>query len=526
MSNATPMIFCKVYTFCTSSVQNDDPPEDGLDDADEESDVLRDVERIVGIFRNPLTSMAQASLEELGDVKVKREVVCEVLSRLRNDWEAAYTFFLWAGKQPGHEHSVRELHSMIAILGKMRKFDTALSIIDEMRGVRTGRNLVTHQTLLIMIRRYCAVHDVGKAISTFYAYKRFKLEVGLAEFQDLLSALCRYKNVKDAEHLMFANKDVYPMDTKSFNIVLNGWCNVVGNIREGDRIWKVMKERSIKRDSYSYASIMSGFSKGKNINVVFKLFKEMKSSGVEPDRKVYNAVIHALAKGKLVKEAQDLMKTMEGNGISPTNVTYNSLILPLCKKYQLDTAKEFFNEMVERGLCPSIRTYHSFFRGLRTEEEVFELLERMYATGCHPTHETYIMLIRKFCRWRQIDNAYKMWNEMSKKGVDPDRSSYIVLIHGLFLNGKLTEAHKYYLEMIKKDLQPEPKVEEMIQAWLAGKREGESHAMDLGKNPAESGEHGNNSRVTSKNENRERNFLQIPESRRIKRERGFSFVED
>nr|POE45440.1 pentatricopeptide repeat-containing protein, mitochondrial [Quercus suber] len=77
------------------------------------------------------------------------------------------------------------------------------------------------------------------------------------------------------------------------------------------------------------------------------------------------------------------------------------------------------------------------------------------------------MLIRKFCRWRQLDNVFKLWSEMIQNGVDPDRSSYIVLIHGLFLNGKLEEAHKYYIEMKEKHLIPEPKTDEMLQAWLS-----------------------------------------------------------
>lgn len=490
-SSTNHAIFCKVSTFFTSNGGDHDPMEDGIVVSEEECDhieenerqlvisdpdILRDVEKIVGIFHNQgkSTCEAKSSLEEVRDVKVKSEVVCGVLSWLRNDWEAAYAVFLWAGKQPGYQHSVSELHSMIAILGKMRKFATAWGIIDEMRGIKSGRNLVTHRTLSIMIQRYCAAHDVGRAINTFHATKKFKLAVGLPEFQDLLSALCRYKNVKDAEHLIFANKDVYPMGTKSFNIILNGWCNVVGDLREGKRVWTFMKGIEIKRDCYSYASIMSGFSKDQKVNAVFKLFKEMKEMGVEPDRKVYNTVIHAFAKRKRVGEAQNLLETMEAKGVSPNIVTYNSIIMPLCKKGQLDTAKEFFNEMIERGLRPTIRTYHAFFRCLRKEEAVFELLQIMYSTGCHPTHETYIMLIRKFCQRRQIENVYKIWNEMSKNRLDPDRSSYVALIRGLFFNSRLAEAHQYYLEMIKKHLEPEPKVEEMIQAYLAGKREAES----------------------------------------------------
>ncbi|XP_059647280.1 pentatricopeptide repeat-containing protein At5g15010, mitochondrial-like [Cornus florida] len=501
---------------------DDNDPDGQLDSRD--PIIAGDVGTILGILREKGSGGAQvkSKLEQCG-VTASSELVDEVLSRVRNDWEAAFTFFLWAGKQPGYAHSLREYHSMIAILGKMRKFDTAWALIDEMRGGKTGPSLVTPQTLLIMIRRYCAVHDVGKAVNAFYAHKKFKFEVGMEEFQQFLSALCRYKNVKDAEHLLFCNKNVFPFNTKSFNIILNGYCNIVGDQREAKRIWREMIERRIPRDVISYSSIMSCYSKASNLNAVFKLFDQMKAMDITPDRKVYNAVIHALAKGRFVKEARNLMKTMEEKGIAPNAVTYNSLIKPLCKARRLDDAGEVFHEMLERDLSPTIRTYHAFFRILRTGEQVFELLEKMYKMGCCPNNDTYIMLIRKFCRWRQLDNVIKLWTEMSKNGLDPDRSSYTVLIHGLFLNGKLEEAYKYYQEMKEKQFLPEPKTDEMLQAWVSSKEIAEWRVVDSEKNQVDCSHSGNRTTVNSKKFNEERDFRRQPETRRVVRERGFSF---
>lgn len=476
----------------------------------------RDFDAIVEILRTPGALEKSKKLQEC-KVNMTQGLVANVLSWVRNDWETAFTFFLWAGKQPGYEHSIREYHSMIAILGKFRKFDTAWAMIDDMRAA----SLVTSQTILIMIRRYAAVHDVAKAINTFYGLRKFKLEITIDEFQGLLSALCRYKNVKDAEDLLFCNKATYPLSTKSFNIILNGWCNVIGSLREGKRIWWEMEKRGIRHDVYSYASIISCYSKiGNNLHAVMRSYEKMKSLGINPDRKVYNAVVHALAKGRLVKEARSLMKTMEEAGIMPDAVTYNSLMMPLCKLKLLDEAKQVFEEMLERGVMPSVRTYHAFFRVLKTAEQVFELLQTMYLNGCNPNHDTYIMLIRKFCRWRQLENVFKLWEEMSKNGLDPDRSSYIVLIHGLFLNGRLDMAHKYYLEMKEKDLVPEPKLDAMIQEWLASKSDAEGQVIKKSNISSKIGER---ERFKSKNDV---DYRLQPEMRSVTREKGFSFWDD
>lgn len=223
-----------------------------------------------------------------------------------------------------------------------------------------------------------------------------------------------------------------------------------------------MEERGIMHDVYSYGSIMSCYAKASKLNLVLGFYRKMKALNIEPDRKVYNAVIHALSEGRLVKEARVVMKTMEEKGLGPDAIAYNALIMPLCKYHVFDEAKKVLDEMLERGLSPNVRTYHDFFRMVMTGEEVFELLQKMDMTGCHPCHETFILLIRKFCHWQQIDNVFRVWDEMRKSGLEPDRSSYIVLIHGLFLNGKLEDANKFYVEMKGKGLLSDPKIDEML----------------------------------------------------------------
>ncbi|KAA3473012.1 PPR domain-containing protein/PPR_2 domain-containing protein/PPR_3 domain-containing protein [Gossypium australe] len=70
--------------------------------------------------------------------KVSSELAVEVFSWVLKDWEVLFTLFLLAGKQPDYAQSSREHHSMISIIGKMRKLDTASALVDEMREKRIG----------------------------------------------------------------------------------------------------------------------------------------------------------------------------------------------------------------------------------------------------------------------------------------------------------------------------------------------------------------------------------------------------
>ena len=136
--------------------------------------------------------------------------------------------------------------------------------------------------------------------------------------------------------------------------------------------------------------------------------------------------------------------------------------------------------MLGRGLPPSVRTFHALLNVARPSD-VFDLLLRMKELRCEPEMDTYIMLIRKFCRWRQYESVEKLWSAMPANGLSPDRSAYIVLIHGLFLNGRLEEASKYYEEMKAKGFAPEQKTQEMIQAWLAGRELAKASASGCSK---------------------------------------------
>ncbi|XP_042452019.1 pentatricopeptide repeat-containing protein At5g15010, mitochondrial-like [Zingiber officinale] len=487
-----------------------------------DSQLLRDIDSVLASIRgfgaadSSRAEAAKLRLQQCG-VAPSSELVNSVLSHLRNDWACAFNFFLWAAEQPGYSHSARDYHSMISILGKMRHFDTAWSLVHQMRNA----GLVTPATLLILIKRYSAVHDVAGAINAFHTLRRFGITPGPYDFQGLLAALCRYKNVPDAEHLLLCNHKTFPFDTKSFNIVLNGWCSIVVSVREAKRFWRLMRNSEIEKDVVSYASMISCYSKVGNLDAVLKLFNQLKEMGTKPDLKIYNAVIHALAKGKCFNGAMRLLKAMEESGTSPNAATFNSLIRPLCKLHRVEDARKLFDEMLNRGLSPCVRTYHPFLDAAKNVDDVFQLLARMRESNCGRAIETYIMLIRKLSRWRQHESVFKVWNEMQQDGFTPDRSAYIVLIHGMFLNGKLEEAATYYEEMKAKGFLPEPKTEQMLQAWYLGKEFSQKSVMEEELDCREIAPE------TSTKHSRARNkgLSKDAEMRKITRERGFSLYE-
>ena len=77
---------------------------------------------------------------------------------------------------------------------------------------------------------------VESATETFDKREEFGLKLNAPAFQILICALCRYKHVQEAEALLNLRQNDFPMDMKSPNIILNGWC-ALANLHGEKRFW-------------------------------------------------------------------------------------------------------------------------------------------------------------------------------------------------------------------------------------------------------------------------------------------------
>eukprot|EP01018_Ginkgo_biloba_P035298 Gb_19520 [translate_table: standard] len=433
-------------------------------ESDEDS-LFNDAQTILGKIQSLSIEEAMETLDNCCLIP-SSNLIQTLICRTRSNWKLAFTIFQWADAQPDYNHPVSAYHSMVSILGKHKKFNIAWDLIRDMH----ERGMVTRQTLIIMIRRYSAAQDVLKAIKTFHAMETFNLSSDSDAFRCLLRALCINKYVEEAEELIYLNKMYFPLETKSFNIILNAWCNIVVDVVQAKRLWKDMFNLCITPDVSSYTTIISRLSKAGNLYDVLRLYDEMKKKGCIPNLKIYNALIFVLGKGKCVKEAVNLFHKIPEMGFHPNATTYTSLIYPLCMAGKLEDAYRVLDEMIQKGFTPTIRTYHAFFRFVKNGEDIFKLFHIMIESGCIPIIETYIMSIRRCCTWGQFENAFNLWNEMEKHGFCPDHSACIFLLNGFFLNGKVEEACKYYEEMKAKGFSLEPRTDEMFEAWIAGRK--------------------------------------------------------
>nr|XP_010912182.3 pentatricopeptide repeat-containing protein At1g80880, mitochondrial [Elaeis guineensis] len=403
---------------------------------------------------------ALAFLRASSGVKITRDLVCKALWELRWDWESALLALRWA-----EEHVLGcpwAWHLMLWVLGKQGRFDLAWWLVRRLY----RKSILTQRAMVIMMERYAAANDARKAIKTFHAMETFRIDADLAAYYALLCALCKNKNVEEAEEFLLLNRKFYPLTADNFNVVLDGWCNIIGDVAEAKRVWREMSNCCITPNGTTYSHMICCFSKVGNLFDCLRLYDEMKKRGWVPDLLVYNSLIYVLTKENCLKDANNIFERITEAGLQPNVETYNSMIYPLCEAHKLEEARVILDEMMVKGFHPNIDTYHAFIKA-EDVEGTLKVMNKMRIVGCGPNGYTFLLLFDKFFSLDKSDGALRMWSEMKRYNVVPGSAHYMALVQGLALHGWIPKALEFYNEMISRGFPADPKLEKLFKTFMS-----------------------------------------------------------
>ncbi|KDP41959.1 hypothetical protein JCGZ_26977 [Jatropha curcas] len=413
---------------------------------------------------SPTEAEAVAFVDESG-ITANQNLVYSLIWNLREEWRQAYLAYKWGQKWGCVDEKCCEL--MVWVLGSHKKFNIAWILIRDLyRSLMNPR-----QAMLVMIDRYAAANCPGKAIEAFDVMEKFRLAPDEEAFYTLLNALCKHGNIEEAEEFMLINKKLFPLGTEGFNIILNGWCNICVDVLEAKRVWREMSKCCITPDSTSYTHMITCFSKVGNLFDSLRLYDEMKKRGFVPGIVVYNCLIYVLTHENCFEAALKVVEKMKEHGLQPDSTTFNSIIHSLCERQRLAEARNILAMMVEENICPTMETYHAVLQGTGFEETL-EILDQMIISGLAPTKDTFLLILVKFFKLEQPDNALKIWVEMKQYEVTPNATHYRVLVEGLARYGLLTKAQEYYADMKSNGFSDDPKLQKILKPTKAQKCKG------------------------------------------------------
>ncbi|KAL8456963.1 hypothetical protein ACS0TY_034984 [Phlomoides rotata] len=378
------------------------------------------------------------------DVKPDKDFVFSVIWALREEWKLAFLVFKWGEKWDCVVEKTWCL--MIWLLGNHKKFSTAWTVIHALYHASKD----TQQALLILIDRYVAANLPDKAIETFHLMQKFSFSLEQSTYFMFLNILCTHGNIEEAEEFMFLNKKFFPLETKSFNIILNGWCNITVDIYEAKRIWREMSKCCIEPDGTSYTHIISGYSRVCNLYDSLRLYDQMKKRGWIPCLQVYHLLIYVLTRENCLGEALKIVDTMKEAGFVPNSTTYDLIIRPLCEAGRFDEARVMLTRMIDDDISPTIDTYHALLIG-EDLEGTLGVLNHMRRDGLGPRKDTFVLILDKYLKLGESENAVKIWSEMEAYEVEKDCVHYNIMVEGLTKCGLIAKARELYSEMTSDD---------------------------------------------------------------------------
>ncbi|KAH7865410.1 hypothetical protein Vadar_006322 [Vaccinium darrowii] len=388
-------------------------------------------------------------------VEPKEDLVYWAIWDLREEWKLAFLVFKWGEKWGCLGGKVWAL--MIWVLGNHKKFSTAWCLIQELH--RSSVDI--RRPMLVMIDRYTSANDPSKAIETFQLMEKFRMTPDTKAFHTLLTSLCKYGNIEEAEEFMLLNRKLFPLETEGFNIILNGWCNISLDVFEAKRIWREMSKYCIIPNAASYTNMISCFSKVGNLFDSLRLYDEMKKRGWTPGIEVYNSLMYILTRENCLNEALKIMDKMKEAGFQLDSTTYNSMIVPLCESSKLEEARTVLASMIGESVGPTIETYHALLEGASVDATL-EFLNLMKKAGLGPNRDSFLLMFSKFFKLKQPENALRIWEEMKRYEVLPDSAHYTLLVEGLATCGLLINARELYGEMILSGMLDDPKLKKLL----------------------------------------------------------------
>ncbi|XP_039118893.1 pentatricopeptide repeat-containing protein At3g22670, mitochondrial [Dioscorea cayenensis subsp. rotundata] len=445
-----------------TDVRKDPPCEIVVDD---------DVDEISNVLKKRFSSPETVCLAlDACSVKVSKSLIDKILRRFNNNWISAFGFFKWVDNQPefNNKQFPKSYDMMVDILGKCKKFDLMLQLVEEMNHIG---GLVSLSTMAKVIRRFSGARRWHDAIKTFYDLELFGVKKDCSAFNVLLDSLCKERNVKCARDVFLLMRSHIPPNASSFNILLHGWCKA-RKLDEAKQVIKEMRDFGFTPCVISYTNLIEAYCIQKDFENANAILAEMRSQGCLPTVVTYTIIMHSLGKANKIQEALQVPVKMSRDGCTPDTSFYNSLIYILCKAGRLADANRLFEEMHRDGVPPNAITYStliSAFCDYSQEEDAFKLITKMGESPCKPDVKTYHPLLKLCCKRKWTKLLMYLLVDMFEKDISLDPGTYTMLVQGLCQNGKLQQSCLFFEEMVLKGIAARPRTLNLLLEGLEKK---------------------------------------------------------
>ncbi|GMI79672.1 hypothetical protein like AT5G06400 [Hibiscus trionum] len=370
------------------------------------------------------------------NIKFTPELVVEILRKSSLHGKNALSFFSWAGKQAGYQHTSETYNMAIKISGCGKDFKNMRRLFYEMK----RRGCLVSDVWAIMIMQYGRTGLTEIALRTFTEMKSEGFNPTASTYKYLILSLCGRKGRKVDEAIQIFLEMIrsgFIPDKELLETYLGCLCEV-DKLTEARSCVESLRKIGFSAP-LSYSLYIRALCRAERLEEALKILDNAGTEESPLDHYVYGSFVHALLRKGRFEQALAKVNSLKQAGILPTVHVYTSLIVHFFKEKQIGSALAVLAKMEKGGCLPTIVTYSAMIRGYMDTGKVadaWNVFRHMKINGPKPDFKTYSTFISCLCKVGRSEEAMQLLSEMRNSGIVPSTVNFRTVFYGLNREGK------------------------------------------------------------------------------------------
>ncbi len=343
--------------------------------------------------------------------------------------------------------------SLINMYGKCNELDAAFNLYKEMKQLGLKPNDVTFACLLT------ACGNVGD-IDRGRLLHQDAMQLNSSRSISLQTALINmYGKCKDLDIAFKLYQELKQLGLKpndvTFTCMLTA-CADAGDLSRGKELHQDIVNSGIQLTLTLQNSLINMYGKFHKLDTAFELYQEMKQLGLKPDDVTFICLLTACADVSDLSRGKQLHQDIVGSGIQPTLTLRNSLINMYGKCKHQDTAFKLYQEMKQLGLKPDDVTFICLLTACADVSNLShgkQLHQDFGNSGIQPTLTLQNSLINMYCKCKDQDTAFELYQEMKQLKLNPNDVTFTCLLTACADAGDLSRGKQLHQDIVGSGIQ-------------------------------------------------------------------------
>ncbi|KAI5058910.1 hypothetical protein GOP47_0027080 [Adiantum capillus-veneris] len=268
------------------------------------------------------------------------------------------------------------------------------------------RNVVSWS---MMIAAYCAHEKFKEALHVFWAMQKDGLTPDHVNFISAFKACAGLGDLKEGKriHKLLKNCEIKP-STMLGNSLMNMYVKC-GSVEDAQQVFDSMEERN----AGSWSVMIGGYTKIGKAGEAMRLFNEMQSTDVEPDDVTFLSALNACAALGDLMQAKQIHACLKKSGVNLGRNTQNTLVDMYAKCGSLTEAWEVFDDILEHDIV----TWNSMIAGISKHghcEEALKLHGQMIIEGNLRDQVSFVSIINACTLGEDLAHGKQFHSQIAK----------------------------------------------------------------------------------------------------------------